>query len=197
MKILKGAVIFLLGAGCGYVASYVFFKKLYNEKKAEIDEIKDHYSKKMEKELDLETVNTILKRENYVAYDKTYDKINEGELKELIRDKTESALYEDRPTEDYPEEPIVITSEDYADQELYFDKIEADYYIEDGSLVDENEELIQVEDTIGFDNLSKFLENESEDVMYVRNAPIATDYLVRKAFGKFNDNIGAGGDDDD
>lgn len=193
MKILKGAVIFLLGAGCGASASYVYFKKLYHEKKGELEEMIAHYSAKAEHDADVVENTRIVKRENYVSY----DNIDKKELGELIRDRSESALYEDRPVEGYPEEPVEITDEDYSERELYFDKIEADYYIEDGCLVDENDELIQVEDTIGFDNLTKFLDDESEDVMYIRNAPLATDYMVKKAFGKFNDNIGAGGDDND
>lgn len=188
MNFLKGAIIFLLGSGVGATGSYIYFKKKYDEKKEELDELKEHYQEKLNIKSDLKTVDSIIKKEKYVPYDVVTKTIKEREVvTDLIA----------RPTEDYPEEPIVITDTDYTEHELYFDKIETDYYVEDGALVGENEELLEVNDTIGYENLESFIKNESEDVMYIRNAPRSSDYLVRKIFGKYSDVIGAGGGDDD
>lgn len=193
MKFLKGALIFLLGSGVGASASYLYFKKLYNEKREELVELQEHYTKKLDKEIDKDTVDTIIKKEKYVSY----DKLDEEEIKTVIKEREIEAIALEAPSEDYPEEPIIITESDYQERELYFDKLEVDYYVEDESLVDENDELINIADSIGYDNLEGFIADEKEDVMYIRNSANSSDYMVRKVFGKFSDVVGVGGDDED
>ena len=194
MNFLKGAVIFLLGSSIGATGSYIYFKKKYDEKKEELEELKEHYQEKLNIKSEKETQNAIIRKAKYVSYDSTKP---DNEVKTMIKEREAVADLMSRPMEDYPEEPIVITDEDYTDRELYFDKIETDYYVEDGALVGENEDLLEVGDTIGYENLEKFMKDESEDVMYIRNAPRGSDYLVRKVFGKYSDVIGVGGGDDD
>lgn len=193
MKFLKGALIFLLGSGVGASASYLYFKKLYDEKREELVELQEHYTKKLDKEIDKDTADTIIKKEEYVSY----DKLNEEEIKTVIKEREIEAIALEAPSEDYPEEPIIITESDYQERELYFDKLEVDYYVEDESLVDENDELINIADSIGYDNLEGFIADEKEDVMYIRNSSNSSDYMVRKVFGKFSDIVGVGGDDED
>lgn len=189
MNVLKGAVIFLLGAGVGATGSYVYFKKKYDERKEELDELKEHYQAKINKEIDLKTVDKIIEKQGYVSYDK---KVVEKEDTNMIV----NAIH-DAPPEDYPEEPIVINETDYSEGELSFDKREFDYYIEDHALVDENEELMEVGDYIGYENLENFIDDNSEDVMYIRNASNGEDYMIRKVFGSFSEMVGVGGDNDD
>ena len=102
----------------------------------------------------------------------------------------------ERPPEDYPEEPVIITEEDYSERELYFDKLEMDYYLGDGALVDENDELVEVEDVLGYDILEGFINDETEDTIYIRNAARSADYMIRKVAGNFGEIVGVGGDDD-
>lgn len=197
MNILKGAAIFVAGAAAGATGSYIYFKKLYDEKKEELNELKEHYAEKLNKEADLKVTENIIEKEGYVSYDR---KINEEGVEDLSRRielVQKKAVENDRPSEDYPEEPIVITEDEYSGTELYFDKIEVDYYLGDGALVDENEELIEVEDVLGYDILEDFINNESEDTIYVRNANRSADYMVRKVSGSFSEIVGVGGDIDD
>lgn len=192
MNFLKGAVIFAVGVGVGASTSYVYFKKQYDEKKAELIELREHYNNKMQHEVDIKTAEEIIEKEKYVSY----NKMNE-EVREVIKEVTAEALATESPSEDYPEQPIQISEEDYTERELYFDKLEMDYYIGDGALVDENEELVEVEDVLGYDILEEFINDESEDVIYIRNAAKSSDYMVRKISGSFSEIVGVGGGDDD
>lgn len=193
MRFLKGAVIFLLGASAGTSASYIYFKKKYDEKKEELDELTEHYLAKIEKEEDVAKMETIISDNQYVSY----DKLSEEGAKTVINEVPLQPVIIDSPPEDYPEEPIIITEEDYSERELSFDKLEMDYYVGDNALVDENDELIEAGDIVGYENLEKFISDESEDVMYIRNASSGSDYMVRKVFGNYSEIIGVGGDEYD
>lgn len=193
MRFLKGAVIFLLGASAGTSASYIYFKKKYDEKKEELDELTEHYLAKIEKEEDVAKMETIISDNQYVSY----DKLSEEGVKTVINEVPLQPVIIDSPPEDYPEEPIIITEEDYSERELSFDKLEMDYYVGDNALVDENSELIEAGDIVGYENLEKFISDESEDVIYIRNASSGSDYMVRKVFGNYSEIIGVGGDEYD
>lgn len=190
MKFLKGAIIFLLGAGAGASGSYIYFKKKYDEKKADLEELKEHYLGKLEVQHDKEAVEKIIEKQGYISYDKKFEGV-----KDMVTDKITEPIVES-PPDDYPEEPIVITEEDYSERELSFDKREVDFYIEDKALVNEESELIDL-DPIGYENLEEFMNDDSEDTLYIRNASIGSDFMVRKVFGNFSETIGIGGDDDD
>ena len=191
MKFLKGAVIFLLGAGVGASGSYVYFKKKYDEKKADLDELREHYLGKIEEKNINEAAKKIIEKQGYVTYDK-----KPKEVDEVVADGIISPPIIDTPPEDYPDEPIMINEEDYSEREFSFDKREIDFYMEDKALVDEVNELMD-SDSVGYENLEEFMNDDSEDTLYIRNASIGTDFMVRKVFGSFSEIIGVGGDDDD
>ena len=193
MGFLKGAAIFLLGTGVGASVSYAYFKKKYDERKEELDELTEHYLAKIEKEEDITQYETIISDNQYVSY----DKLSEEGVKTVINEVPLQPVIIDSPPEDYPEEPIIITEEDYSERELSFDKLEMDYYVGDNALVDENSELMEAGDIVGYENLEKFISDESEDVMYIRNASSGSDYMVRKVFGNYSEIIGVGGDEYD
>lgn len=196
MNFLKGAVIFVAGVGFGASASYVYFKKQYDERKAELDELREHYNNKMQQETDVKVAKEIIEKEGYTSFSKI-DEEGVRDMARRIEAVQAEALATERPSEDYPEEPIQITEEDYQERELYFDKLEMDYYLGDGALVDENDELVEVEDVLGYDILEEFINDESEDTIYLRNAARSSDYMVRKVSGSFSEIVGVGGDTDD
>ena len=185
MSILKGAVIFLTGVGVGGTASYLYFKKKYDDREEELRELKDHYNKKLLDDVEIKTAEKIIQKEGYVSYEK------------MTPEKTEEVVVIDEPKKDYPKEAFVIDEIEYSEKELYFDKVELDYFVEDEALLDEADELMDVNTSIGYDILDDFIKDESEDVIYVRNPVLNTDYLVNKRFGKYSDIVGLGGDDND
>lgn len=193
MRFLKGAIIFILGASAGASVSYIYFKKKYDDRKEELDELTEHYLAKIEKEEDVIKNEKIISDNQYVSY----DKLSAEGVKTVINEVPLQPVIIDSPPEDYPEEPIIITEEDYSERELSFDKLEMDYYVGDNALVDENSELMEAGDIVGYENLEKFISDESEDVMYIRNASSGSDYMVRKVFGNYSEIIGVGGDEYD
>ena len=188
MSFLKGAVIFTFGVGVGVSGSYIFFKRKYDEREEELKELKDHYNQKILDEADKVKAEEIIKEQKYIPY----DRVNAEERKE-----TAIAMAEEKVMDDYPDEAYIIEEADYSERELYFDKVELDYYVEDEALVDEGHDIADVDGTIGWDILEKFKNDESEDTIYVRNKKNNTDYLVNKCFGKYSDIVGLGGDDSD
>lgn len=200
MKFLKGAIIFACGSGIGFGVGVVLTRNKYEDKfNSEMSEMRQHYQEKLnglEEKIDIAEsrieADEIIKKEGYVSY----DRMNETEVRDRVKTIIEKAVNGDRPPEDYPDEPFVITEEDFSERELYFEKIECDYYLGDGALVDEADELLNIDDTIGYDNLESFI-NSDESVMYIRNAHLSTDYLVTKIGGSYSEIIGVGGDDEE
>lgn len=194
MKFLKGAVIFLLGAGVGASGSYVYFKKKYNEKKTDLDELREHYLGKIEaeqeKEANFKIAKNIIEQNGYVSYDKKIEGVSN-----MVKDKISEPVVVS-PPEDYPDEPIIITETDYSERELTFDKREIDFYMEDKALVNEESELMDM-DPIGYENIEEFMNDDSEDTLYIRNASVSSDFMIRKVFGSFSETVGIGGDEDD
>ena len=188
MSILKGAVIFLTGVGVGGTASYLYFQKKYDEKKEELNELKEHYNKKIFDDIDKKIVEDIIEKEKYVSYAKMTPEI----LKETVDKKVEEAAMTD-----HPKEPFVIDEIEYSEKELYFDKIELDYFTEDEALLDEADDLVDINTSIGYDILDDFIKDENEDIIYIRNPVLNTDYMVNKRFGKYSDIVGLGGDEND
>lgn len=199
MNLLKGIVIFTAGFVTGGVVSYSYFKtKATNDLNNELAAIREDYYNKMDHIKAEETAKEIIKEEGYTKYNSTEP--NKEVITNMIEDVTINT--EDRPTEDYPAEPIMISEADFAETELYFEKRQVEYYLDDGALVDEDEivegkTILNIDDTIGFDNLDEFLKKDDIGIMYVRNAHLGTDFEVTKISGKYSDIIGIGGDDDE
>ena len=193
MKILKGAFIFILGAGVGATGSYIYCKKDYTKRKEELDILKEHYMNKLSDSVDEKIAKDIIEDEGYVSY----DKINEKEEVVTKKTKKKTPSKSKKKVGDKTMNPVIITEEDYSERELYFEKIEADYYLGDGALVDESDTLLVIEDTVGYENIEEFLLDESEDTIYIRNEVNNADYLIHKVAGKYSEVIGIGGDDND
>lgn len=200
MNLLKGVLIFAAGTAIGSGISIALVRKKYEDKTAaEIKEMRDYYDnlimevnsqKKRIKEK--KEAEEIIKNENYISY----DSMSREEFREKVKTVSEQAIEEARPSEDYPDSPFIINEPSFSEDELYFEKVCADYYVDDGALVDENEELINVDDCIGLENLDRFLSSD-DGVMYIRNPRLATDYEVTKVGGKYSDILGLGGDEED
>ncbi len=90
--------------------------------------------------------------------------------------------------------PYIITEEEFSSEKLHYDKISAVYYA-DGTLVDEDEEMIEINDTVGYDALDELVNNET---VYVRNERLGIDYMVTQTNNSYADYIlGNNYDEDD
>ena len=194
MKAWHGVLIFVIGNLTGGTVTYLYLKdKRDADMNAELAEIREKYYNKMERIESENKAKEIIKEEGYIKYN-TSEK-EQAVLVDKIKEVTKKS--NDHPRDDYPNEPIIITEEDFSETELYFEKEEVEYYLDDGALVNASDELLIVDDTIGFDNLDAFLKDEDCEMTYIRNAELGTDYEVRKVSGKYSDMIGIGGADEE
>ena len=113
--------------------------------------------------------------------DKTYSTENDIEQLESMEDDDEDEIeeieYSDFPTED--ELPYIITEAEYADPVPANDKIALKYYVDGDILIDEvTHEILDVSSTISEANLNVLVNNNDEDIIYVRNNKKGTDYEV-------------------
>lgn len=100
--------------------------------------------------------------------------IDEGEDFEEEYEKT----IDTTPPKEGLSDPYTISPDQFVNEQPFFDKITLEYY-DDGILCEEiSDEIIDdISGTIGMESLNKFGEYE-EDVVYIRNERISTDYEV-------------------
>ncbi len=90
-----------------------------------------------------------------------------------------------------PDEPYVISMDEFNEGEESFDKTNLTYYVQDDTLVDERDMPIDnVEYTVGEDNLTKFGHGSGDhNVVYVRNEKIGTDFEVIRSKGSYSHDV--------
>lgn len=194
MKLLKGAIIFLLGAGAGSGVTYAVLKKKYDDElNKSLEELRESYRRKLDTERDKKIAEDIITEEGYVSY----DNMSEEEVRERMRYIQDRSLEVEHPVDDEEEGPFIIDEPAFSEDELFFEKVIADYYIDDSTLVAEGDVMLNADDCIGYENLERFVSDDDVGVIYIRNRRLATDYEVTKIGGSYSEIIGLGGDDED
>ena len=101
----------------------------------------------------------------------------------------------EHPREEDTIKPYFIDIDDFDEPTLGYAKKELQYYMDDGTLVDESEnmdeecQIISIVDTVGVANLESF-ENSLESCCYIRNEQLKEDYEISKVFGSFRELLG-------
>lgn len=171
---MKNFLIFMLGAAAGSVGTWYFVKKKYEAKaQEEIDSVKEKfcYKKNSEEPVekiseDKETYEEIISNAGYTNYSQITNK------PEVTNTKKDSI-------------PYVITPEEFGEFDDY-DRITFTYY-SDHILADENDEEVEdIEGSVGIDSLTHFGEYE-DDSVYVRNDRLRVDYEILLDLRKFSD----------
>lgn len=205
---LKGVLIFVLGAAAGSLATWKLIEKKYKDiAQEEIDSVKDTFSKmkkneypdKLEDYPDFEEFD-----DSDVSYDsddeepKSEQKIDRNNKPDIVeyakilsetgytnyaerQDKKEKKGVE--PVED--ERPYVISPDEFGEKDGY-ENVTLTYYA-DGVLTDYFDNVISnVDEVVGFDSLDHFGEYE-DDVVFVRNEKMETDYEILRDLRDFNE----------
>lgn len=90
-----------------------------------------------------------------------------------------------------------IEDSQYFTECLNYEKREFRYYIEDETLCNEEDEVLEPKYTVGESAIKTLLKDEVE-LIYVRNDVIHIDYEVQKMFGSYNEQVlGQYGDEED
>ena len=205
---LKGVLIFVLGAAAGSLATWKLIEKKYKDiAQEEIDSVKDTFSK-MKKNEYPDKLEDYPDFEEFDDSDDSYDsddeepkseqKIDRNNKPDIVeyakilsetgytnyaerQDKKEKKGVE--PVED--ERPYVISPDEFGEKDGY-ENVTLTYYA-DGVLTDYFDNVISnVDDVVGFDSLDHFGEYE-DDVVFVRNEKMETDYEILRDLRDFNE----------
>jgi hypothetical protein len=176
-SIIRDLIIFLSGAAIGALIANKLVKNEYEEDyKDPVSEMSDEawerrcrevYDTTTDEDPVVTTETKLIKRKpgsERIAYDKVYP---------FKRNEEDTVVTDTNP-------PSIITSEQFADEHLDFDKVTLYYYDEDDTLTNENEEIISDPALlIGEEALVKFGENPyDDDTVYVRNERFGADYEI-------------------
>ena len=205
---LKGVLIFVLGAAAGSLATWKLIEKKYKDiAQEEIDSVKDTFSK-MKKNEYPDKLEDYPDFEEFDGSDDSYDsddeepkseqKIDRNNKPDIVeyakilsetgytnyaerQDKKEKKGVE--PVED--ERPYVISPDEFGEKDGY-ENVTLTYYA-DGVLTDYFDNVISnVDEVVGFDSLDHFGEYE-DDVVFVRNEKMETDYEILRDLRDFNE----------
>lgn len=204
---LKGVLIFVLGAAAGSLATWKLIEKKYKDiAQEEIDSVKDTFSKmkkneypdKLEDYPDFEEFDDSDDSDDVEEEPKLEQKIDRNNKPDIVeyakilsetgytnyaerQDKKEKKGVE--PVED--ERPYVISPDEFGEKDGY-ENVTLTYYA-DGVLTDYFDNVISnVDEVVGFDSLDHFGEYE-DDVVFVRNEKMETDYEILRDLRDFNE----------
>lgn len=201
---LKGVLIFVLGAAAGSLATWKLIEKKYKDiAQEEIDSVKDTFSKmkkneypdKLEDYPDFEEFDDSDDVEEEPKPEQKIDRNNKPDIVEYAKILSETGYtnYAERqdkkekkgvePVED--ERPYVISPDEFGEKDGY-ESVTLTYYA-DGVLTDYFDNVISnVDEVVGFDSLDHFGEYE-DDVVFVRNEKMETDYEILRDLRDFNE----------
>lgn len=186
----KTALIFILGSLFGSVSTWSYVKKKYEKiSKEEIDSVKETFSK-LTKKSDNEEFSELSKeageKEESSPLKKNSEKQKEdyNEYQDIVNYSGYSEPEKKKEVEPV-DGPYVISPDECGEYDDY--EVLCWTYYADEYLADEDDELVDdIEGTIGYESLRHFGEYE-DDVLYVRNDDLNTDYEITLDSRKYAD----------
>ena len=182
---LKSVLIFIGGAACGAAGMWYGVSSYYRSvASSEIDKMKEYidntYRKDEQKKIGEEKIAKVVEQKQ------NYEKEMLNSYKESIAKKTSyhkanSVTEEnDHPEEDEHRNPYIITEEEWASPEPYYDKITLLYDKSDHSLTRyDNEELVlNPGDILGLYVLNTLDDMKTDSYLYVRDDQTSRDYEI-------------------
>ena len=179
---------FILGAAGGSFVTYKLLKNKYEEiAQEEIDSVKETYRNSQGECMP----NPEIEEQKEVAK-KSMDKPDIMEYSKKIKDcnysdysKTEHNKPEECPEEKDTSDPYVISPDEFGEDDTY-DRINLTYYA-DGVLADENDEEVEnVDGTVGLDSLETFGTYE-DDSVHVNNDRLRAYYEILRDERNYED----------
>ena len=219
MNMVERLSIFAAGAVVGVLAAKTYFSTKYKQQaEEEIRQMRDYIQKKeakikeAEREhsefQEFEDEDTLSSPDNFAslardeeaksAYFKYATKYATTTPITDISKEDFDAMKERLAGSEHPEEehdePYILTVEEFEDGKPGYDSIGLSYYRGDDSLVDDAEELVDVDETVGEENLDVFRRSD-QDSIYIRNDRIGVVYEIIAIDGNFYDDIFTEGDE--
>lgn len=186
-------VSFIIGAAIGSIVTWQYVKKKYEQlAQEEINSVKEVFSKK-ETPLDngdnirINTAYKVTEKPDISAYAAKLNNLGYTNYSDSEKVKAKEIPEIDSEEEEASSSPYVISPENFGEFEDY-ETISLTYYA-DQVLTDEvDEEIDDVDNTVGLDSLSHFGEYE-DDSVFVRNDNIKCDYEILLDRRKYSDVI--------
>ena len=177
-----------VGAGLGVLCTKSYFEKRESERAdSEIESMK-RAMRKTEEKKEEEPITL----EPKIVVSDMIKKIDDIQHREYHTFSSASDIKEkDHPREEDIIKPYFIDIDDFDEPTLGYAKKELQYYMDDGTLVDEGENtddegaVVSIVDTVGTANLESF-ENSLESCCYIRNEQLKEDYEISKVFGSYS-----------
>lgn len=167
-----------LGAGIciGVLCSHRYFARVESERAdREINSMKESMRKKhIDKKAPVDVKKAVEKHDDIPSF-RAYRTLSESSI--LMAEA-------EHPKEDEYKKPYFIDIDDFDSVTLGYAKKELSYYMDDGTLVDEEENVLSIIDTVGGSNIESF-DNSLESCCYIRNEALKEDYEISKVFGSF------------
>lgn len=181
--------LFVIGAGIGSVTTWLLIKKKYEQlTQEEIDSVKEVFLNRKPIIDDSESIDDIQEPQK-----KTEDKPDIIEYTKKLKEEGyinySNVVPENKKQEELEtmDKPYIIPPEEFG----AFDDYEAIslMYYEDQVLTDDDDEPVdEIEDTVGYDSLTRFGEYE-DDSVFVRNDRLKCDYEILMDHRKYSDVI--------
>lgn len=200
MKAISYILTFAAGALVGATVMKKAYEKIAQE---EIDSIKNRYEEKYSDEKEAESAEETVNNDDLkTVYDdviKTTGYSEQTDYSEISRKpvkKNEESKDVEKEKADTTR-PYLIPPNKMSENEDY-DTISYTYYKEDGIVADDCLDIVEnIEETIGFESLSKFGEYE-DDAVHIRNDILKCDYEVLLSYESYdsarNKYLGLGGE---
>jgi hypothetical protein len=190
-KIL-GAAGALLSAGCGFAAGYLYAKRrletIYAERAdAEIEEA-GRYFKKLYKADEFETPEAAIEALGLKAAEMKVDP--RPSVQALINGlgyRGAASASRDQVIERGPDRPYTIREDEFMDNDSGHDQKSLTYYLSDGVLADDNDEIVDnIDFHVGEANLQTFGElSQDPNTVYVRNERTLVEYEIVRHEGSY------------
>lgn len=172
------------GIGIGAVGTYFAVNKTLKDKyekerDEEVSELKDLYLSKCRKQDEIKKLTDEKEKMMGVINANGYSKVEvEAPVVEEEPEDDEGPDMDGEAPVEYPDEPYVITPNQFVHEKRYYDKITLLYYEGDGTLISETDDYVEdINSAIGEESLNRFGEWE-QDAVYVRNDKLSIDYEV-------------------
>ena len=189
----------IFGAGCalGVLGTKTYFERKYKDiAEEEIESVKEVFKRKTialegaekKEEIVSDIVGNVKGVQPVGAglfMDMTPEHMKDMQIK---YNKVSDDFKEESPIEgDY--KPYLIDIDDFDATGDGYSKHQYAYYIDDATLVSDEDEVINSSDIVGLDTLELF-ENLEDEVCYVRNEARKEDYEITKVFSSYSEVVG-------
>lgn len=183
-----------VGVGIGVLCSRQYFAKRESERAdKEIESMKEsmrktYIKKEPEEKDDSVVVDHIMDAAKAAISSSSlqYHTFSNNRIDDV---ESRLAALEHPRDEEEEKKPYFIDIDDFDSVTLGYAKKELSYYMDDGTLVDEEENVLSIIDTVGGSNIDSF-ENSLESSCYIRNEALKEDYEISKVFGSFGSMMG-------